>query len=335
MTTIFNSPIVQIYKVNSYIELSLMDRSPLRRRPFLFLRKCLSDISDCFLGYNRNNPYFCEKLKTYESKYMRGVLIKRIWIWCRNLLIFLFVSSILAVVVYKFVPVYYTPLMFIRMYEQHQDGKKMKLDHTWVPISKIAQPLVQAVIASEDNLFMEHNGFDVEQIQKARAEAEKGKRVRGASTISQQTAKNVFLWPGKSYLRKGIEVYFTFLIEWIWGKERIMEVYLNSIEMGEGIYGAEAVAEAHFGKHAYQLTKSEAALIAATLPNPRKFNSAKPSPYMLKRQAKIISLMGKLIKVEMGYGAGQVDPGTGKVKKRKKWRASVIMTWDESLMPMR
>ena len=171
--------------------------------------------------------------------------------------------------------------------------------------------------------------------EKARAEAEKGKRVRGASTISQQTAKNVFLWPGKSYLRKGIEVYFTFLIEWIWGKERIMEVYLNSIEMGEGIYGAEAVAEAHFGKHAYQLTKSEAALIAATLPNPRKFNSAKPSPYMLKRQAKIISLMGKLIKVEMGYGAGQVDPGTGKVKKRKKWRASVIMTWDESLMPMR
>ena len=237
---------------------------------------------------------------------MVAPLVKRIWIWCRNLLIFLFVSSILAVVVYKFVPVYYTPLMFIRMYEQHQDGKKMKLDHTWVPISKIAQPLVQAVIASEDNLFMEHNGFDVEQIQKARAEAE-----------------------------KGIEVYFTFLIEWIWGKERIMEVYLNSIEMGEGIYGAEAVAEAHFGKHAYQLTKSEAALIAATLPNPRKFNSAKPSPYMLKRQAKIIPLMGKLIKVEMGYGAGQVDPGTGKVKKRKKWRASVIMTWDESLMPMR
>ena len=163
---------------------------------------------------------------------MVAPLVKRIWIWCRNLLIFLFVSSILAVVVYKFVPVYYTPLMFIRMYEQHQDGKKMKLGHTWVPISKIAQPLVQAVIASEDNLFMEHNGFDVEQIQKARAEAEKGKRVRGASTISQQTAKNVFLWPGKSYLRKGIEVYFTFLIEWIWGKERIMEVYLNSIDGG-------------------------------------------------------------------------------------------------------
>ena len=115
------------------------------------------------------------------------------------------------------------------------------------------------------------------------------------------------------------------------------DFYLGGRRLGPIVsaMSAEAVAEAHFGKHAYQLTKSEAALIAATLPNPRKFNSAKPSPYMLKRQAKIISLMGKLIKVEMGYGAGQVDPGTGKVKKRKKWRASVIMTWDESLMPMR
>ncbi len=140
------------------------------------------------------------------------------------------------------------------------------------------------------------------QIQKARADAEKGKRVRGASTISQQTAKNVFLWPGRSYLRKGIEAYFTILIEWIWGKERIMEVYLNSIEMGDGIYGAEAVAQAHFKKPAYKLTKAEAALIAATLPNPRKFSSAKPSPYMLKRQMQILSLMGKLLPVEMGHG---------------------------------
>lgn len=250
-------------------------------------------------------------------------------------MIILFLSSILMVVVYKFVPVYYTPLMFIRVYEQFQDGKKIKLDHTWVPLSEIAQPLVQAVVASEDNLFLDHDGFDMEQIHKARSEAEKGKRVRGASTITQQTAKNVFLWPGKSYLRKGIEVYFTLLIEWIWGKERIMEVYLNSIEMGDGIYGAEAVARAHFHKPASKLTKSEAALIAATLPNPRKFNSAKPSPYMLKRQAKIISLMGKLIKIEMGYGAGETDPGSGTVKKRKKWRASVTTTWDASLMSMR
>ena len=166
------------------------------------------------------------------------------------------------------------------------------------------------------------------QIQKARADAEKGKRVRGASTISQQTAKNVFLWPGRTYLRKGIEAYFTVLIEWIWGKERIMEVYLNSIEMGDGIYGAEAVAQAHFKKPAYKLTKAEAALIAATLPNPRKFNSAKPSPYMLKRQTKIMSLMEKLLKIKMGYDSGDSDPESGsrKVRKRKKLRAESGMT---------
>ena len=227
-------------------------------------------------------------------------MLKKILIGSRNLLLFLFVSSLLAVVAYKFIPVYYTPLMVIRIYEQFQDGKPFKLEHKWVPMKKIAQPLVQAVVASEDNLFLDHHGFDMTQIQKARAE--KGKRVRGASTISQQTAKNVFLWPGRSYLRKGIEAYFTILIEWIWGKERIMEVYLNSIEMGDGIYGAEAVAQAHFKKPAYKLTKAEAALIAATLPNPRKFSSAKPSPYMLKRQMQILSLMGKLLPVEMGHG---------------------------------
>lgn len=246
---------------------------------------------------------------------------KRIGIWCRNILIILFLSSILAVVVYKYVPVYGTPLMGIRLYEQFHSGKKLKLEHAWVPLSQIAQPLVQAVVASEDNLFLDHHGFDMEQIQKARSEAEKGRRVRGASTISQQTAKNVFLWPGKSYIRKGFEAYFTLLIEWIWGKERIMEVYLNSIEMGDGIYGAEAVSRAHFKKEASQLTTQEAALIAASLPNPRKFNSALPSPYLLKRQTKIISLMGKLLQIEMGYGTGETATKTGKIKKRKKWRA--------------
>lgn len=250
-------------------------------------------------------------------------ILKRILIGIRNLLLFLFVSSLLAVVAYRFIPVRYTPLMCIRMYEQFRDGKPLKLEHKWVPIQKIAQPLVQAVVASEDNLFLDHCGFDITQIQKARADAEKGKRVRGASTISQQTAKNVFLWPGRSYLRKGIEVYFTVLIEWVWGKERIMEVYLNSIEMGDGIYGAEAVAQAHFRKPAYKLTKAEAALIAATLPNPRTFNSAKPSSYMLKRQAKILSLMGKLLKINMGYDSGDPDSESGsrKVRKRKKLQA--------------
>ena len=257
--------------------------------------------------------------------------------WIRNLMIFFFLSTVLAVVVYRFVPVSFTPLMGIRLYEQWRADKPLHMEHEWVPLSQISRHLPQAVVASEDNLFLDHNGFDIEQIQQARREAERGKRVRGASTISQQTAKNVFLWLGKSYLRKGLEAYFTLLIEWIWGKERIMEVYLNSIEMGEGIYGAQAVAQAHFQKEAYALTKAEAALIAATLPNPRRFNSANPSAYMKKRQAKILSLMDKLLQLPMGYGADEIKSSTkGKDKKRKKWRADlVITTWDASLMPMR
>ena len=241
--------------------------------------------------------------------------MKRILRACRNLILFLFMSSVLTVVVYKYVPVYITPLMLIRLFEADSKAEK-SIRHTWVPMSKIAQPLAQAVIASEDNLFMEHSGFDLKQIKKARVEAKHGKRVRGASTISQQTAKNVFLWPGKSYVRKGIEVYFTCLIEWVWGKERIMEVYLNSIEMGKEIYGAEAVAKAHFKKHAYQLTKADAALIAATLPNPRRFNSAKPSPYMLRRQGAILSLMRKMAIVEMGYGYSEKLPSPKRSKQK-------------------
>ena len=244
----------------------------------------------------------------------------------RNLLIFFFISTLLAVVVYRFVPVSFTPLMGIRLYEQWRADKPLRLEHEWVPLSQISRHLPQAVVASEDNLFMDHNGFDIEQIQQARREAERGKRVRGASTISQQTAKNVFLWPGKSYLRKGLEAYFTLLIEWIWGKERIMEVYLNSIEMGEGIYGAQAVAQAHFQKEAYALTRAEAALIAATLPNPRRFNSANPSAYMRKRQAQILSLMDKLLQLPFGYGTDDYQsPKKGTVKKRKKWRADLNM----------
>lgn len=229
--------------------------------------------------------------------------------WGRNIILFLLLSSILAVLALRFVPVYFTPLMFIRMYEQKAAGKDIKLKHTWVPLSRISQHLPQAVMASEDNRFLTHSGFDFEQIEKARDEAEAGGRVRGASTITQQTAKNVFLWPGKTYLRKGLEVYFTVLIELFWSKERIMEVYLNSIEMGDGIYGAEAVAKNHFKKHAFELTRDEAALVAATLPNPIRFNSARPSPYIRMRQSRIISLMPKLGRVEMGFGTEKKKKG--------------------------
>lgn len=145
-----------------------------------------------------------------------------------------------------------------------------------------------AVMASEDQRFLTHHGFDYQAIEQAAEEhLKKGKKLRGGSTISQQTAKNVFLWQGRSWLRKGLEVYFTFLIETLWGKQRIMEVYLNSIEMGDGIYGVQACAEQNFGMEAMQLNRRDCALIAATLPNPRRFSSKNPGPYMLKRVKQI------------------------------------------------
>lgn len=181
--------------------------------------------------------------------------------------------------------------MVIRCGEQMIHGEKPILKHTWVPFNEISKNLPLAVIASEDNRFATHNGFDFQEIQKAIKENEKRKRRRGASTISQQTAKNVFLWPQSSWIRKGLESYFTVLIELFWSKERIMEVYLNSIEMGKGIYGAQAVAKYHFKTTAKKLTAGQCALIAATLPNPIRFNSAKPSSYIVKRQNQILRLM--------------------------------------------
>lgn len=222
---------------------------------------------------------------------MHKQLIKKILRYTRNLLIFFFASTILAVLVYRFMPVYITPLMVIRTVQQITSGDKPTWKHTWVSFDKISPNLPMAVIASEDNRFATHNGFDFIEIKKAMEENENRKKKRGASTISQQTAKNVFLWPQSSWVRKGFEVYFTFLIELFWSKERIMEVYLNSIEMGNGIYGAQAAAKYKFETTAAKLTKAQCALIAATLPNPIRFNSAKPSPYILKRQKQILRLM--------------------------------------------
>lgn len=204
-----------------------------------------------------------------------------------------FASTILSVIVLRFVPVYFTPLMFIRVAEQMKEGREVKLSHHWVSMEQISSHMPVAVIGSEDGNFMNHHGFDFKAIQGAmkrnREHPEKNKL--GASTISQQTAKNVFLWPGRSWVRKGLEFYFTTLIELFWSKQRIMEVYLNSIEMGEGIYGVEAVAREHFETTADKLTKEQCALIAATLPNPRKFSSKTPSSYTLKRQKRIIREM--------------------------------------------
>ena len=204
-----------------------------------------------------------------------------------------FASTILSVVALRFLPVWVTPLMVIRCFQQVSEGRSLKLSHDWEPLENISPSLPVAVMASEDARFLEHHGFDYKAIEHAakRNREHPEKRKLGASTISQQTAKNVFLWPGRSWTRKGFEAYFTVLIEVLWPKQRIMEVYLNSIEMGEGIYGAQAVAEEHFGKDAKNLTRSECALIAATLPNPRKFSSKSPSTYMLKRQSRILKEM--------------------------------------------
>jgi len=217
-------------------------------------------------------------------------IIKKTLKW---IVVAFFASTILSVVALRFLPVVVTPLMLIRCYQQVKAGEDLKLSHDWEPLTNISKDLPIAVMASEDAKFLDHHGFDYEAIEHAakRNRQHPEKRKLGASTISQQTAKNVFLWPGRSWVRKGFEVYFTALIELMWPKERIMEVYLNSIEMGNGIYGAQAVAEEHFNTDAKSLTKAQCALIAATLPNPRKFSSKNPSAYMLKRQKRILREM--------------------------------------------
>lgn len=224
--------------------------------------------------------------------------MKKVMRFVRNLIFFFLLFSVGSVLVYRFVPVWITPLMLIRATESVSRGEKPVIRHHWVSLKDISPWLPKAVIASEDNRFLTHSGFDFREIEKAMQENKIRKRPRGASTISQQTAKNVFLWPGHSFIRKGLEAYFTLLIEVCWSKRRIMEVYLNSIETGKNIYGAEAVAKYHFHTTAAQLTKSQCALIAATLPNPVRYNSARPSPYILKRQGQILLLMDKIGPVE-------------------------------------
>lgn len=209
------------------------------------------------------------------------------------------ILSVVSVIVFRWVPVPITPLMVIRSIEQKMDGKKMKMEHDWVPLEEISPKLQLAVVCSEDQNYLKHFGFDWGAIEKAMKENEEGKRMRGASTITQQTAKNVFLWPGRSYIRKAFEVWFTLLIEIFWSKERIMEVYLNSIEMGDGVYGAEAAAQHWYKKKAIKLTKDDAAGIAAVLPNPRKYRANPPTNYITKRKV--------WIKQQMNYWGNKLD----------------------------
>ena len=225
-------------------------------------------------------------------------MIKKAFRIIGKIALWFFVISILSVFVFKWVPVPSTPLMVTRAIDNKLDGNDMICSHDWVPLEEISTNLQKAVIASEDANFLTHHGFDFKAIQKAMESNEKGKKLKGGSTISQQTAKNVFLWQGRSYLRKGLEAYFTVLIELIWGKERIMEVYLNSIEMGNGVYGAEAASKYWYRKSAINLTKIQAAGIAAILPNPRKFTATNSSSYINRRKGRIVKHMNYVGKLE-------------------------------------
>jgi len=222
----------------------------------------------------------------------------KIWKWTKRIIAAFFILSIVSTILFRFIPIPVTPLMMIRCVEQVFDGKPPKLQKDWVSLKKMSPNLVLAVISSEDQKFAEHFGFDFEAIEKVAKQniklQKRGKPIKGGSTISQQCAKNVFLFPQRSYVRKAFEVYFTFLIEIFWSKKRIMEVYLNVIEMGDGIYGAQAASKAFFKKDADKITSAEAATIAAVLPNPRKWNAGKPTAFINKRKSWILRQMGHL-----------------------------------------
>jgi monofunctional biosynthetic peptidoglycan transglycosylase len=222
----------------------------------------------------------------------RVVRRRRGWVGVlRRLLIAILIVVVVVppawVLVYRFAPPPITFLMVERVFQGHG------VDHRWRPISAISPAVVRAAIASEDSRFCEHDGFDLNAIDKALRHDARGRgRLRGGSTISQQTAKNVFLWPGRSWVRKGIEAWFTVLIEKVWGKRRIMEVYLNTIELGPGVYGVGAASRRYFGAGADDLSPSEAARLAAIIPSPLKWKAADPGPYVRRRTGRIAARAG-------------------------------------------
>jgi monofunctional biosynthetic peptidoglycan transglycosylase len=205
----------------------------------------------------------------------------------------IFVATIVWAALYRYVNPPLTPLMVIGYF-----GGKRTVKKEWSDYKNISNYMKLAVIAAEDQKFPMHEGFDIESIKDAIGDKMSGDRLRGASTISQQTAKNVFLWPSRTWMRKAAEAYFTFLIEKIWGKKRILEVYLNVIETGKGVYGVGKAGEIYFGKSAGNLTKEESALIAAILPNPVRMSAVNPSRYVRERQGWI---MGQMDNLGTGY----------------------------------
>lgn len=215
--------------------------------------------------------------------------MRRIWGWLWRIFSVLFILHLFYILLLRWVDPPITTTQFSRWI--NGDG----IIRDYVDWSEISPDMKLAVIASEDQLFLTHNGFDVESIRKAIKKNKKSRRVRGASTISQQVAKNVFLWQGRSWFRKGLEVYFTFMIEFAWGKKRILEVYLNVAETGKGVFGVEAAARRYFGKPASKLTKTEAAMIAASLPNPRRYTVKPLSAYVASHYNRVIVQMNNLV----------------------------------------
>lgn len=225
------------------------------------------------------------------TKFKRGV---------KFFILFFFSTSIFSVLVLGFVPITFTPLMLIRSVEQAFDGEFPVAKRNWNSYSNISPNMVLAVVSSEDNKFPEHYGFDFVAIERAlKHNSKKSKKIRGGSTISQQTAKNVFLVPARTWVRKGLETYFTVLIELTWSKRRIMEAYLNIVELGNGVYGVQSASEFYFEKDADKLTKSQAALLAATLPSPLKRDPGDPNGKLRRKQALILRIMRKVKEVNL------------------------------------
>lgn len=220
---------------------------------------------------------------------------KNLLLVLRNLVVVFILLSLLFVLLYRWFPVPLTPLMVIRSYQQWINPEEnVRLNYDWVSIDSVSPYVWKAAIAGEDGFFLNHWGFDWDAIRYAREYNKTHEKKIGGSTISQQTAKNVFLWPDRTWLRKGLEAWFTILIELLWGKRRIMEVYLNVVEMGPGIYGVKAASYAYFKKHPYYLTASEAAFLIATLPSPRKWNPYTNHPVLYRRQQRILKNMSFL-----------------------------------------
>lgn len=211
--------------------------------------------------------------------------------WTRLLILGFAALTLLSTLLLRVVPPPATPLMVIRGLQGMVAGKGFIIRKQWQPLTTISPAMIRAVTAAEDQKFLHHFGFDFDAISKAYANNRDGGRRRGGSTITQQTAKNVFLWPGGSYLRKGVEAYFTVLLELCWSKERIMEVYLNVAEFGPGVYGVESAARIYYQTTARQLTARQAAMLAAILPSPRQWNPARPTAYLVHRQRWILQQM--------------------------------------------